>query len=289
MGTTTPNLSLYKPDVGEVNWGTLINGNWNTLDATTSGSAFGVSSVRNLFGINTPAFQFTRYDMSVDSLVLRNPSTGLIVARGASGTLTCNLGVNGANGLDTGSISPNTWYQFYFIWNGTTLATLASIGLPPTGPTLMPAGYTYWALAAAIRANASGQLVQTWARGAEMFYDQAELVQSQTPDNNVFHSVSVASTVPPNAITFLLDVSLSAPNNTTWTGIYRHRLAANTGDVSRLELIAAATTYMQFSARIIMPQVSQSYVWSYEVFQGSLTGGAMVEFVVGYRIPNGDA
>lgn len=35
MGTTTTNLSLYKPDVGETGWGTLVDANFDTLDSRT--------------------------------------------------------------------------------------------------------------------------------------------------------------------------------------------------------------------------------------------------------------
>jgi hypothetical protein len=36
MGTTTTNLALYKPTVGESGWGTLVNANFDTLDQPTS-------------------------------------------------------------------------------------------------------------------------------------------------------------------------------------------------------------------------------------------------------------
>jgi len=32
MGTYTPNLGLYKPDVGEVGWGDKVNENWDKID-----------------------------------------------------------------------------------------------------------------------------------------------------------------------------------------------------------------------------------------------------------------
>lgn len=34
MGTTTPNLGLYKPSAGEDSWATLVNANMDTLDLT---------------------------------------------------------------------------------------------------------------------------------------------------------------------------------------------------------------------------------------------------------------
>ena len=35
MGTYTANLDLYKPSVGETGWGTLVNGNFDKIDATS--------------------------------------------------------------------------------------------------------------------------------------------------------------------------------------------------------------------------------------------------------------
>lgn len=37
MGTTTTNLSLYKPSVGEIGWGALVDGNFDTLDTQVFG------------------------------------------------------------------------------------------------------------------------------------------------------------------------------------------------------------------------------------------------------------
>ena len=33
MGVYTPNLGLYKPDIGETDWGDKVNNNWDVLDA----------------------------------------------------------------------------------------------------------------------------------------------------------------------------------------------------------------------------------------------------------------
>ncbi len=55
-------------------------------------------------------------------------------------SLTVDLGVSGANGLDNGSIAANTGYFLYVIDNGATTAGLASTSA--TSPTL-PSGYTY--------------------------------------------------------------------------------------------------------------------------------------------------
>ena len=37
MGTYTSNYNLYMPTVGETGWGTLVNGNFTTIDTTMKG------------------------------------------------------------------------------------------------------------------------------------------------------------------------------------------------------------------------------------------------------------
>ena len=58
-------------------------------------------------------------------------------------SVTVDLDAAGANGLDTGAIAANTGYFLYVIYNGSTVAGLASTSA--TAPT-MPSGYTYKAL-----------------------------------------------------------------------------------------------------------------------------------------------
>ncbi len=51
-----------------------------------------------------------------------------------SSTITIDSGVTGANGLDTGSLAASTWYYFYLIYNGSTVAGLLSASA--TSPTM---------------------------------------------------------------------------------------------------------------------------------------------------------
>ena len=50
MGTYTTNYQLYIPTVGEQGWGTLVNGNFTTIDATMKGLSNRITAVEN--GIN---------------------------------------------------------------------------------------------------------------------------------------------------------------------------------------------------------------------------------------------
>ena len=47
MGTYTTNYSLFMPSVGETGWGTLVNGNFSTIDTTMKGLSNRITAVEN--------------------------------------------------------------------------------------------------------------------------------------------------------------------------------------------------------------------------------------------------
>ena len=47
MGTYTTNYNLYMPTIGETGWGTLINGNYQTIDTTMKGLSNRITAVEN--------------------------------------------------------------------------------------------------------------------------------------------------------------------------------------------------------------------------------------------------
>jgi len=74
------------------------------------------------------------------------------------GNVTCNLAVNGLNGLDTGALALNTTYYMYAVPNGDQFGLVASI-TPPTGagPTGFTNTWTY--LGAFVTEAASANLI----------------------------------------------------------------------------------------------------------------------------------
>lgn len=90
---------------------------------------------------------------SADSITVYSPSTGKYFTFYLS-PVTCNMGVAGAGGLDTGSTAANTWYCLHAILNPTTSAftLLASLSASPT----LPSGYTYFKRIGMFRTDASG-------------------------------------------------------------------------------------------------------------------------------------
>jgi hypothetical protein len=120
--------------------GTRSSSNFLRGDATWSTTTqTGIVSFRNL-KITTPADNQS-VTITADKIVATDNSDVVRVLSSVS--LTVNLDVAGANGLDNGTIAANTGYFLYVIDNGSTTAGLASTSA--TAPT-MPSGYTYKAL-----------------------------------------------------------------------------------------------------------------------------------------------
>lgn len=134
----------------------LGSANWQVLSYSANTFIPGVQPVaggfRNLVITGTGNATAT---LTADALTLEDSTGRAYRARGVS--LSLNLGSTGANGLDTGSETANTWYSLWAIYNQTTntLACLASISA--TAPTL-PAGYTYKARFGWLRNDASANL-----------------------------------------------------------------------------------------------------------------------------------
>ena len=253
-------------------------------------------SVRGLTGTNNSTTPNTQYDFSADAVVLIN-TNGAPIRRVNTGTITNNVSAAGAvaNGRDqSGAFSSSSWIHFYFIWNGTTLATVSSATAPPTGPTL-PSGYTHWAYIGAVRFNASSQLVRTRIRGSQVSVDSTNDCVALNGSNFQlsYASLSLSSFIPPNAVTFgmtiyegnssplstndcIVRIGVDGSNAFAWTGYWGIRADAATG------------LFVGDSIQGI-PNVSQTIYYLIGSPQG-LTGSesTSVSFYVNrYDIPNG--
>jgi len=214
----------------------------------------------------------TRWDLTADVVQLRNASNNIVV-RYNPGTITCDVGVAGpaANGRDqAGAFGASSWIHFYWIWNGTTLASVASAIAPTTGPTL-PSGYTHWCYAVAVRFNASSQLLKTRIKGAKAFYEAAQNVLTAGAAT-VETAVTISAQVPPNALEFdLLIYQLSRTGTTiryiSGVDYKRPSTTTNVGDSDMA---------------LTVPNVSQ------QLFYIGAAGTNTTDIdVIGYTLPNG--
>lgn len=175
----------------------------------------------------------TQVAITADQVMLQNNAGG--AAKVSTVSVTISMVASGANGLDSGSVAQATWYYLYVIYNGSTIAGLASTS--STSPTL-PAGYTYFARVGAISTGASS----TNLTRILQFGNRAQYVvtaTTQTPNLPVaatattntgdlsiptWVSVAIGAFVPPTAGTLIgslmvninanhIAAAMVAPNN----------------------------------------------------------------------------
>lgn len=254
----------------------------------------GYSRVHGQTGTNNSGTPLTQYDFAADAVVLRSSAGGTVV-RTATGTVTNNISTAGpaANGRDqAGAFSASSWVHFYWVWNGTTLATVSSAVAPPTGPTL-PTGYTHWAYICALRLNASTQFLRTFLRGRQTYYADQGVTQILVGGGaTVETSVSTASLVPPNALTALLYMDGDITTNASGVGnvSYSIRVLTGVNAITKgcILQIANNSSFTPISDSVEeIPNIGQSifYIW----VNTTSAAIALNLFIHGYTNPNGDA
>ncbi len=241
----------------------------------------------NLVGQNDATTPNTKYGYSADLVVLRNPSDGSIAVRTNTGTFTNDVAVSGptANGRDqSAAFGAGAWIHFYFIWNGSTLASLSSLTAPPTGPTL-PTGYTHWAYVTTIGFPASA-LRQTKVEGSRTIYREA-LVALSGGTATTQTSISTSGWIPPNALRQDLLAQLQATGiTTTGTDTADFLITGGSAFTSRVLLIGNTTFANVSSGEFTFPLNGQTFI--YQITRGSVGGTVSVDvYVRGYSIPNG--
>jgi len=256
--------------MGAVADGELLQRNGTGIIGAAASALLTTSSVIGLKGVNTPATPNTKYDISADYVALRNAGFTNVVSKVNTGTLTCDLGTSGAaNGLDTGAQASSTWYHFYFIWNGSTLASLASLAAPLTGPTL-PSGYTHWAYAGAVYSNASTQLLVTYMRGSKEFYRSAIAVVTSSAATGPT-LINVSATIPPNALTVFGSL---------------HSLTGVGGEIKSIQFVSGSDAVLDNDRSSLnlayeVPNISQT------IYMNDSGGHVKDVWVEGFSVPNG--
>ena len=130
--TTGPNLGGAVDPVGD------LTGKWIlTGGSAPAGSVASCVGTYNNLKIVTTGMD-ANVVVTVDEIVLENAANQYATVRSVNKTISMTS--SGANGLDTGTVAASTEYHAWIIYNGTTVAGLAS--LSSTAPTL-PTGYTY--------------------------------------------------------------------------------------------------------------------------------------------------
>jgi hypothetical protein len=295
-GTATPVTSTFKSTMGSLRdyLASLLGTTGAAVDARLALGADPSRRVQGLLGVNNTTTPNTKFDLSADAVVLRD-ATGATVTRLVTGAITCDLGLAGpsANGRDVaGAFSASTWINLFFVWNGTTLATIASTASPTTGPVL-PSGYTHWAFATSVYWNASSNIPKVHARGSVVhMQDQQTVLTGGTAIT--LTAVSVTAFVPPGALSYKV---IGAGNHAQGT--------SNAGNVLQLTLslgvvsglTKATQTWLQQNlgaslgnffpiGQFELPNVGQQFYYAINATTGS--GGAATLAVASFKVANGD-
>lgn len=242
---------------------------------------------------NNAATPNTKIDLDADAIVLRNSTNNCVIRFNPGAALTNDVDVAGPteNGRDqAAAFSASTWIHFYWIWNGTTLATLSSVVAPSTGPTL-PSGYTHWAYAGPWRRNISNNLLKARIKGSNAFFEDAAIVL--TDGTAVTETaVDVSGFVPPNALSYVISASKVGLTNTAAGAAdidiqVRIVTAVNYARIARFVVqgltASVATTVLGGSVEV--PNIGQSFFYIIILTAGTLP--LLSIDVQGFKIPNG--
>lgn len=196
-------------------------GNWQIVDyqrasglPVVSQASFSLSGAASVLLKNNSVTPNTQVDLSASSAMLVNSSGNPFFWSG--GSLTCNILINGVNGLDTGAAAASTWYNIFIIGNQTssTFSCLASAS--SSSPTL-PSGYTFFMRIGALQTDASVHFFKSVQRGNRAQYQTPRTIASGA----AAYANVITSVIPPTAT--ILDFAL---------GYYQGTVTALAGSIS---------------------------------------------------------
>jgi len=215
----TTNNQIKMRDQADMTW--ILIGTIDEVNKLFVAAASGIATVQ---GARKSLKVDTRTGAAVvtaDELVVETTGNTYGVVRNVS--VTISTATAGANGLDTGTVAPSTWYSAWVIYDGTTVAGLLSTSA--TAPT-MPGGYTYKARVGWVRTNATPTLLQLVQvdRRARYVVDGSVLtglpaIQSGAtgnPASGAYTAKAVATFVPSTAAA--IDLLLHATSTTNNDG-----------------------------------------------------------------------
>ena len=243
---------------------------------------------RGITATNNSGTPDTQFDLDADTVILGCPTCGHVVRINPGAAITNNVSTSGpaANGRDqSGAFTADTFIHFYWIWNGTTLATLSSATAPPTSiASTLPTGYTHWAYCCAVYFPSSA-LRRVRVRGSWVDYDVGlAVVTAGTATAEEAISLSVAA--PTNALRVRLDWVTGSISSATPSYTAHILVVSGSEFAQRTTTLAGLTnTAHSFSPGLfIIPNVAQQF---YYYISGTGSSPTATINVTGYEVPNG--
>lgn len=225
-------------------------------------------------------------NITCDRLILLDTSGTPFIASSVS--VTPDITVSGANGLDTGSEASSTWYYVYVIAkeDGTVAGLMSTSSSAPT----MPSGYTYRALVSAVRNNGSSNFIGYYQRASKIYYIEQQSVLSGGT-STVEAAITISAQVPPAALSFVAGARLFLPQSASATAAivadiryasgftFTQIIVGNTG--------AAGSSFSSAFAQDIveLPNLSQQLYYLLSASTGSPTFDS---WITGFTLPIGE-
>ncbi len=231
---------------------------------------------RNISGRTDATTPNSKININADELMLKDSSGNVFIATAFS--LTADITASGANGLDTGAEASNTWYYGWVI--AKTDGTVASlISASNTAPTL-PAGYTFKALASAVRNDGSSNFIPYRQFGTRAFFETMQNILNAGVATTET-SVTYSGFVPPNAQDYELRCRARVASQTTASD-YACNIRVVSGSTFYTQEVscASASAFGTTASSVLVPNTGN-------LFYLNSTGISLNLDVQGFKLPGG--
>jgi len=221
----------------------------------TSGSSSFTKDDLHIFDIDTtPSLQdIFSIEKSTRNLAIKNNATNpnsqldismfsnVFLGEGSIPALTLDITASGVNGLDTGVEAPSTWYSVWYIYNGTTAASLLSTSA--TSP-VMPSGYTQKILIGAVYNDSSSNFMQFHQYGRKIYYDDPYTLNNALASGSAttWTAIDLSAYVP--SVVNEVYIDARSDTNATFAGNQFAKISSfNDGKISHAILAASTSSF----------------------------------------------
>lgn len=234
----------------------------------------------------------TQFDLGARQIVLRDPASGDTFTVRNPAVKTVNIATAGpaANGRDqAGAFAAGSWVHFYWIGKiDGTFEGIASAAAEDVGPTL-PATYTHWAYAGAVRLSAGGALLKSRIKGAWVRYE-APVSALAAGGAVVETAVSLATQVPPNALEVTAAMrAFCTPDASGNVAVQLTFRLITTIEwilfVDHNKKIDPGAGKACFAGQFTFPNIGQQLLYIWTATTGSALSADLL--IQGYKVPNG--
>jgi len=246
-------------------------------------SNMAIATGRNIAARTNSSTPNSKIDITSDELILKDATNVAFIARSVS--VTIDITASGANGLDTGAEASGTWYYGWIIAkpDGTTAGLISASATAPT----MPSGYTYKALATAVRNDGSSNFLKYRQLGNTAYFEAQQIVLTAGTSGGEA-SVSLAAAVPPIALSIRIFVeNAGTPGAASQIDGINIRVVTGSDFAIVNATGQVAGVQVRNSTALEIPNISQNVIYGFITLSQFTTAHAANIAVTGFKLPLG--